>query len=320
MHIERAYSVELRRVVSIYDARDYYFRQTPPRKRFKFLCSDEKCRETNKTKVTGVNYDKLVEESDQYVKPHFRENTEHISDCEWVELEIALNELKEESGSDFGHKDDTRRPRRGKNLKSSDMIDIFVPSSTGGARAVERLPVERREEIKRIPNQRDRIKALKKTLKENPNQTSLLENVVDCYLTLGPDERRQTHLKIGKNRWRSYRECFRPIRFYNRGGGEAFIYYGGTKARRFGHNFSLIFFDKVEFEGGERWISLYIKKERLDRYKHRAYLSEFLEKLASGGARYATCYFYGRIWPSTNNAAFLDVEVAHFNNLVLRLK
>ena len=70
----------------------------------------------------------------------------------------------------------------------------------------------------------------------------------------------------------------------------------------------------------ERWVSLYIKKEKLARYRHRAYLTEFLEKLVSRQARYATCFFYGRIGLSEKNDDFLDIDLDHFDNLVLILR
>lgn len=327
MHIERAYCVELGRVTDIYEARDHFFSQTPPRRRFRFLCSDEACREANSTKVTGVNYDKLVEESDQYVKPHFRENTEHIPECEWVELEIAIIELEEEGGDDPGAVGVARQSRRGRNAKSSDVIDIFAPESGGadpvcvvGARPVAVFSGGSRDIIKGASYKRIRIEALKKYLRDNPNRTGFLENVVDSYLALEPDERKSASLKIGRSRRRSYRECFRPIRFYAPGRDEDFIYYGGVRAKSYGPNYSLTFFDKAVFEGSERLVSLYIKKEKLDVYRHRAYLREFLERLVDGSARYATCYFYGHIQPGAKNNAFLDVELDHFDNLVLRLK
>lgn len=325
MHIQRAYCVELDEVIGIYEARYHYFNQLPPRKRFQFLCSNELCRATNKTKVTGVNYDKLAEESAQFVKPHFRENTEHISECQWVELEIAQDELKEETGGDSGHRSPTSETRRRK--KTSNIVDIFVPAatargmdSTEEARFSGILPREKSDELERIPHRRGRIDALKKYLRENPNRTSFLENVVDSYLILEPDERRMARLKIGDSRRRSYRECFRPIRFYNRRANDEFIYFGNAWAKRVGPNYSLRFYEQAEVEGEKRLISLYIEKVKLDEYEHRAYLSEFLEKLVSRESRYATCYFYGLIQPSEKNQAFLDIKLDHFDNLVLRLK
>jgi hypothetical protein len=88
MHIARAYCVEASRVVDIYQARALFFAQDEPRRRFQFLCSDDACRAANATRVTGVNYNKLVEDDRDriIVKPHFCMNPEtpHDAACEWV--------------------------------------------------------------------------------------------------------------------------------------------------------------------------------------------------------------------------------------------
>jgi hypothetical protein len=62
MDIGHAFCVQEGRVVDIYQARALFFDQEEPRRRFVFLCSDDACRAGNTTKVTAVNYDKLVEE------------------------------------------------------------------------------------------------------------------------------------------------------------------------------------------------------------------------------------------------------------------
>ena len=62
MHLGRAFCVEAKRVVDIYQARALFFGQEVPRRRFQFLCSDNACRGANATRVTGVNYDKLVQD------------------------------------------------------------------------------------------------------------------------------------------------------------------------------------------------------------------------------------------------------------------
>ncbi len=319
MHIERAFAVELGRVVDIYEARDCYFAQTPPRRRFNFLCSDELCRATNSTKVTGVNYDKLVEESDQYVRPHFRENTKHITDCEWMDLEQALSELEDEQGDEPDEGDEPGAHGWRRNAKTSNVVDIFVPARAGGPREGGRIPPDVRDRIRRIPDRRGRIDATKKYLKANPNRTGFLENVVDSYLGLTYDDRRAARLKIADTPWRSYRECFRPVKFYDRRPASDYIFYGGARARRYGSNYSLRFFDKVMHEGRKRWATSYVERERLSRYRHREYLLEFLEGMLEA-SRYATVFFYGGFRPSAKRDDYMDVVIDHFDNLVLRLK
>src|SRR6478672_9929612 len=102
MHIARVYCMEAGKILDIYQARALFFEQDEPRHRFQFLCSDTACRSTNATKVTGVNYDKLVEEGDCIVqKPHFRMNSEsaHIAACEWVAQERGRQQLQSMNGS-----------------------------------------------------------------------------------------------------------------------------------------------------------------------------------------------------------------------------
>src|SRR5215510_776922 len=97
MHIARAYCVEAGKVVDIYQARALFFAQDKPRCRFRFLCSDSVCREVDATRVTGVNYDKLVEDERDGVvlKPHFRMNPEtpHNPGCEWIARDRLLQAL-----------------------------------------------------------------------------------------------------------------------------------------------------------------------------------------------------------------------------------
>ena len=126
MHIARAYCVDAGKIVDIYQARALFFAQHEPRRRFEFLCSDDLCRASDATKVTGVNYDKLVEEGDCFVqKPHFRANAEslHIAACDWVARERALLRL------DSANVDtQPRSPHRGfRRLKSDDLVAIFWP-------------------------------------------------------------------------------------------------------------------------------------------------------------------------------------------------
>ena len=133
MHIARAYCVEEGKAVDIYQARALFFAQDEPRRRFEFLCSDDACRAARATKVTGVNYDKLVEQGDRVVqKPHFRMNGEspHMAGCEWVLRDRHLD--ARDSLSPEGPQT-AYTTCRARNLKSSDVVDVFLPSLTAAA-------------------------------------------------------------------------------------------------------------------------------------------------------------------------------------------
>src|SRR5262245_1465215 len=128
MHIARAYCVEAGKVVDIYQGQGLFFAQDEPRRRFQFLCSDDVCRAANATRVTGVNYDKLVEDERVVVKPHFRMNPEtpHNPWCEWVARDRLLQALDSLDGVPLRH----REGRRFQRLKPSDLVDVFVPAQT----------------------------------------------------------------------------------------------------------------------------------------------------------------------------------------------
>ena len=133
MHIARAYCVEEGKAVDIYQARALFFAQDEPRRRFEFLCSDDACRAARATKVTGVNYDKLVEQGDRVVqKPHFRMNGEspHTAGCEWVLRDRHLDgrDSLSSEGQQTGY-----TACRARNLKSGDLVDVFLPSVHGSS-------------------------------------------------------------------------------------------------------------------------------------------------------------------------------------------
>jgi len=54
MKIGKAFCVELSRSINIIDARNAYFKQPTPRKRFVFLCSSPECQAIAKVPITGV--------------------------------------------------------------------------------------------------------------------------------------------------------------------------------------------------------------------------------------------------------------------------
>jgi hypothetical protein len=86
----------------------------------------------------GVNYDKLVEEEQDRVvlKPHFRMNPEapHDPRCEWVARERLFE------APDPGVPPRQREARRFRRLKSSDLVDIFLPARQQVRRCLLHLP------------------------------------------------------------------------------------------------------------------------------------------------------------------------------------
>lgn len=255
------------KVVDIYEARDHFFRQQQPRRRFRFLCSDPACRGTNGTKVTGVNYDKLIEENDFFLRPHYRENTPHIATCEWVEREQASKELRDEAQDKAEREEETQSTSQSRAKKSSNIVDIYLPcSSLQGNQEVNNISPERLIAIKNIQDRAERIRSYKRLLKDNPSFTNLLENVVSSYELLGKSERATTLLKIGNNPRRPYKYCFRHIEHYTPGRDQHLIHYGGARVKHYPSGYSVRFYDSVKLEDGNWRISLFIKTEQLAKY------------------------------------------------------
>lgn len=95
MNVTKAFCVELGRSVNITDARNAYFAQDKPRKRFVFHCSSPQCQSKGKVLIIGVNYDKIAEDDPKFKSPHFRSKDvkEHSQDCQWVIEEEASQSL-----------------------------------------------------------------------------------------------------------------------------------------------------------------------------------------------------------------------------------
>lgn len=318
MIINRAFCVELQRIVDIYEARYCYFRQAPAtRKRFNFLCSDKKCREhdqggeVRRTKVTGVNYDKLAEEGAHHLRPHFRSNTPHSPNCEWMDPQTTCG----------GGRSDGHNPNREIPAKSSNVVDIFLPDTAVAAGLVGGGADDSTGQTTETWTETDIIEGSKIPRTRNPNRTTFLENVVDSYLFLSPDQKRSTDLRIGHAPWRSYRQCFRPVKFYGRGGPHKnFIFFGNIWGGKVGSTFSLFFCDRPEFRGKTCGVELRIEENDLSRYQHGGYLAELLAEVIRRPEP-SICYFYGILQPSDAKTVDpLRVRIATFGNLVLKLK
>jgi len=208
MHIARAYCAEAGKVVDIYQARALFFAQEEPRHRFEFLCSDDACRGANATRVTGVNYDKLVEDDRDrgIVKPRFRMNPEtpHSTACEWVARERAVEALE----SSDGEQEWRGRARSFRNLKSSDLVDVFLPMRSDSA-----MPAERPESSPPAGEGRELIgvdpgNTRKRARLSNPTRVDFLETVVSAYELLVPEDRREAMLRIGRGSTLPYSQAF----------------------------------------------------------------------------------------------------------------
>jgi len=316
MHIARAYCVDASKIVDIYQARALFYGQDEPRRRFEFLCSDDACRSANATRVTGVNYDKLVEEGHCVaIRPHFRRNPDssHIDVCEWVLRERSFEALDSES------REEGRGPRRVRsfrNVKAGDLVDLFLvnpatplgtPQREAGAAASGSVESKRRS----VRNGRQRH-----------TRADFLETVTSVYELLEPGERREATLRIGRGPALSYQTAFCRIEYYLGVSGRR-IFHGGVRVQRHGPNFVVRFFDRVRpYQAGSdvsRAVSLYLKRNMLQEHWNGRFLAAQLTEAARPG-RYAHCYFFGRLVSHPTHAHRFVVNVDSLDHLAFAVR
>jgi hypothetical protein len=322
MHIARVYCVEAGKIVDIYQARALFFEQVEPRHRFQFLCSDPACRSTQATKVTGVNYDKLVEEGDCIAqKPHFRMNSEspHIASCEWVAQERALRRLDSDTEDTY--------PRRShgqfRHLKASDLVDVFWPAPAAAPALLDKAAdvtvshsAGRESEILGSTRTHQRGRS------SNCTRVDFLETVTSAYELLEPEERREATIRIGRGPTLSYHKAFCRIEHYL-GVPGCRIFHGGVRVQLHGPNFAVRFFDRVRpYQAGSnvpRTVLLYLKQEVLQAHWNGRFLAARLTEAARPG-RYAHCYFFGRLVSHPTHDDRLVVNVDTLDHLAFTVR
>lgn len=310
MNIENAFCREMNEIIDIYQARDYF--ESNGKRRLAFICSFGECK-ARRVKVTGVNYDKSYLETKTFLKPHFRENSKytHHEDCIWKVATEETFSINNDSSTEV------ITGKRRKKLSSN--VDIFSPKFSNSKAIEGRISVQIVQRLNLITDRNERRRVLKDILRNSPSKSSLLENVVNCYLDLNEKKRKDASLSIeGFSKDSSYENIFKHIQYYELGEPENHIYYGGASVKKYGENYGLYFYD-LEPKTGKR-ITLYIEKPILDAYKKSTYLMEILESSAISTDFYTTCYFFGILEESEANSKYIDIKLDHLDNLVLKLR
>ena len=249
--------------------------------------------------MTGVNYDKLVEDDRDHivVKPHFRMNQEtpYSPECEWVAREWLLDVRLDTEPTRGDGVNGFRR------LKTSDLIDVFSASfsivSSTAAGIVESPGATSSGQnacaANRGPISHRRASSI-------PTSVDFLDAVVSVYESLETAERREAVLRIGRGPKLPYSKAFCRVEDYFSAKGER-IFHGGVRVRLHGPNFAVRFFDRIVAPDEGRATkaldaSLYLKRETLLGHWNGKFLVAQLAEAAKLGS-YAHCYFFGRIPP-----------------------
>lgn len=306
----------MKRIVDIYEARNFYFSENNEKK-LEFLCSDDLCRKEKRPVVIGINYTKLIERDDLICyRPHFREhrNYAHHPLCFELELaEVAKEiEIEDNSNGNLGRK------------KVSDIVDVFTPfKNLSNSEQTLKPEDEKYAEIRKIRNQADRKKALKDYIKNSRSRSRMLQEVVTCYSILSAKEKTETYLQIGESR-QTYQETFQKVEKLDH--VQKNIYFGGAKVSYYKVKdkntvgkyktigYMINFFDKLEVNNEVYDIKIFISRFALSRYKYKAHLIKLLEKAASKEIPYLRCFFWGNFQVNHERKS-IDIKIEHFNNL-----
>lgn len=317
MEILEAYCFELDRVVDIYDAQNAFFALPENRrKRFNFGCSDNACRAEKKPKVSGVNYDKLSEETEKYRQPHFRApaNNPHLDTCIWVQGH-AQRHLKDRDTS-IDHNPRVER------AKSTNVIDIFNP------RTFDTL----------IDTPGDSPSAIKSDAGHNQTSTdtsggnshagegysttSRLERFIDCWAQFDGEDLKCYQVVI-EGRTLSYRQAVLHPKWVTleeiRGrivcGGAHINFWPDNKPSRIYINF-MDECEKLPEHGGRCSLTIDLPLSRIHAYRGGALLLQRIEQAQKPG-HYLKVYCWGEITPREQRSGYI-VRIDSLDNLVVK--
>lgn len=311
MKITKAYCEQSRKVLNIYEAKTYYFSQMKTgngkRDRLSFLCSSERCRlKVPPVKVTGVLYDKSIEEAEAYKAPHYRENGIHHPKCEWVlnELERLAVAATKSAKDAIENKLPNRYKREGVK-KETDLIDCFWLEEQAIGEAEE--AVDKNEGTLEL----DIVEPSTKEGKGMPAITGRgeariripqlvsheLHELVACFQELTPGERKDLPLTMGKgSKQKTYGQCFHSIKHLEtRSWLKGVVFYGGARVKPYGKvGYKLTFFDTISIEkgGDTKKIELYLTVKQIQAVPYYGQYIEYLNKAALDKNVYIQCFFY----------------------------
>ena len=307
MKISKAYCVELSRSINIIDARNAFFEQIPPRKRFLFHCSSPECQALGGVVITGVNYDKVVQDNPSFQIAHFRSSKKelHSPECRWV------NEDDAKVGNDKKHKTGNRN-------QNKKIDDGYIRHAT----FLEKSKIKQHKQSHSNKESKDKSSSKVRNALSTTERQACAENkhadgrasssfseLVSDYLEIHRNKAWETPLSIKGLLIETYGQFFKKIEWYDDTIRENHAYYGSVDVVKiYPENFSfdagvlptgvnLRFNQEVTLDGIDRSPSLYIKKQDFESTRSAHVLAEAIN-LALNDDAYNDklwCHFYGKI-------------------------
>jgi hypothetical protein len=310
MQIFDAFCEEIGEVLDIYGAREVFFQQaTTERHRLNFRCSDAKCRAALNPKVSGVNYDKVVEENETYVQPHFKSIAQHkhLNDCVWMMHEARKCDEQSPQGG-------TRVSR----AKATNVIDVFTPKkqdSTTNRKQVVRLTSA--EELSEGVDDQDGTSSGSMGV----SRTSRLEKFIDCWAAMEFDKRRVNKVVIEGNSISYAFAVLNPAKLLPKESGTRVIqgmvsasFWPKAQPSMLYINFkdTCVRFDAIN---GSHDLVIAISLLRLNQFRGSGLMRQRIEDGNKPG-HYLKAYFWGEIVEAKKQG--YEVKLEAIDNLVIK--
>jgi hypothetical protein len=273
----------------------------------------------NNPLVSGVNYDKLVEDTEKYRQIHFRAPTGnvHLDTCVcWVQGHVQNEPGEVDSGGDVPGEPRVER------VKTTNVIDVFDPKTAdsskepGTAKQMVKTPVEREPVDVDISGGSLRVR-------DGYTSTSRLERFIDCWAQHEGDALKLHQITIG-GRTLSYRQAVLPPNWIApaengtrmvSGGARTSVWPADAPKRLY-----INFMDKCEKfadnEGG-RSLIIDLPLSRIRACTGGTLLLKKIEQAQANGY-YLKVYCWGHIVPRDGKAGYV-IELALLDNLVLKV-
>ncbi|SUA61583.1 Uncharacterised protein [Oligella urethralis] len=249
-----------------------------PHKIFNFLCTDPVCQQRG-VRVIGVAYHQVF--SQRKVTPYFRRErknkqnlNEHHEECEWF-LDDAYYSY---DGIHQGETEQQAKIRRELHNKTNNIIELYDPipkiEQQQISDALTGEPVINSSLLRERQNNNN-----EQEKRRTRNSTTVFYKVANYHHFLSEnfmiDDFKQIKLfvvGVGETTWFRY---FKTLNFINKIQEQSIFYSSLTKIKKYGSGFKLFF--KAKLDG--RSVSLYISKEQVAAYKHKAHLIDLLQNV-----------------------------------------
>jgi hypothetical protein len=316
MEIDRAYCEELEQVLTIQEAQRLYWLQPEPRRRYRFGCEFQPCRDGPDPTITGVLYHRPIEDLDNASRMRFQRgpNSTHLDTCPLAEQ--ADGEALVRDGQ-VRLRADANRGLPFEAIAADEVPDVLLIDPV--AQGVElTIRDEQRDRIRHLASRYERVQAYAQLEAEQLQATGELADVVAAYRFMSSDERRQAQLTIPGLGRHSYAWHFRHIEQAR--DLQPRIHFGGARLARATGGFRITYFDSVTIDDLTQRPTLYLKDSELLAHPRGGFVRAQCQALLLGQFDYATAFFLGKMVRDLRSGRFIEAQPKSLDALVLVMR